>query len=63
MDGNVAIIRHLESENAKLKEQVEYWRNKCLTNQDTLELAETISLGGKIECVVCGKFKPCVCDK
>jgi hypothetical protein len=45
------------------KERAEYWRNKCLTNDQAMDLAETISLGGKIKCGVCNKYHPCDCDK
>lgn len=42
-----------KSELQRLREQVELFK----------DLVETVAIGTRLECVKCGKFKPCMCDK
>lgn len=50
----------LQWENRALKQQVDELRAKV---QDYWETVEDIATGATIDCVTCGKPKPCLCDK
>jgi hypothetical protein len=44
---------HLRAQNAMLEAKAEeYWG-----------LVECVSIGEKLPCVTCNKYKPCLCDK
>lgn len=44
----------------RLEAEVEFWKSKAQSNWD---IVETVALGEKLECEVCGKYHPCCCDK
>lgn len=46
-------VKGAEEENVRL-------RNEIAELKDAIE---QIATGGKLECKICGQFKPCICDK
>lgn len=54
------LCERLMRENARLERKLEEAENRSSMFWDVVE---TVACGEKMECAVCGKLKPCMCDK